>query len=125
MYVCVCVCFFLVSWLQKHQLALECLVCGAVLEGVVSHVKKAGLLTASETGLVQKAGSLPDKWHTLVELLSNRDPEGSGLKTFLVTSFPMEYQLICQYGMCVCVCVCVCVCASVCMHIYMYALIFD
>ncbi|XP_041938799.1 NLR family CARD domain-containing protein 3 isoform X1 [Alosa sapidissima] len=86
-----------VSWLQKHQPALECLVYSSVLEGVVSHMKKAGLLTHSEAGLVQKAASLPDRWHTLVELLSIKDPQGSKLQSFLVTSYPMEYQLISQY----------------------------
>ncbi|KAL2078255.1 hypothetical protein ACEWY4_025940 [Coilia grayii] len=86
-----------VGWLQKHQLGLECLQRGSVLEALVSHVKKAGLLSDSEAGLVQKVGSLPDRWHTLVELLSVKDPQGSKVQLFFMTSYPMEFQLISQY----------------------------
>ncbi|XP_063077465.1 NLR family CARD domain-containing protein 3 [Engraulis encrasicolus] len=86
-----------VGWLQKHRRGLECMQCTSVLEALVSHGKKAGLLSDGDAALVQKVGSLPDRWHSLVELLSIKDPQGSKVQLFLITSHPMEYQLISQY----------------------------
>ncbi|XP_028825590.1 NLR family CARD domain-containing protein 3 [Denticeps clupeoides] len=85
------------AWLHKHRKALQLLITARLLEAVLSHLKKAECLTDDETGFIRHRGTPQDRVLTLLELLSIKDPQGTVLQTFLQTSYPQEFQVICQY----------------------------
>uniref|UniRef100_A0A671LKG2 NACHT domain-containing protein n=1 Tax=Sinocyclocheilus anshuiensis TaxID=1608454 RepID=A0A671LKG2_9TELE len=82
------------GWLRRHQTLLQRFLSTSILVNVVHHMRKADLLSAQEAGLIQKMGSLKDKVHLLVELLSVTDPHGAALQAYLQGSHLTEFNLI-------------------------------
>ncbi|XP_016095337.1 protein NLRC3-like isoform X1 [Sinocyclocheilus grahami] len=82
------------GWLRRHQTLLQRFLSTSILVNVVHHMRKANLLSAQEAGLIQEIGSLKDKVHLLVELLSVTDPHGAALQAYLQGSHLTEFNLI-------------------------------
>uniref|UniRef100_A0A673FTM1 Protein NLRC3-like n=1 Tax=Sinocyclocheilus rhinocerous TaxID=307959 RepID=A0A673FTM1_9TELE len=82
------------GWLRRHQTLLQRFLSTSILVNVVHHMRKADLLSAQEAGLIQEMGSLKDKVHLLVELLSVTDPHGAALQAYLQGSHLTEFNLI-------------------------------
>lgn len=70
----------------------------SILVNVVRHLKKADKLSVQEAELIQETGSLKDKVHLLVEVLSGTDPQGAALQLYLQSLHPTEYNLISVHG---------------------------
>ncbi|XP_009295904.1 NLR family CARD domain-containing protein 3 [Danio rerio] len=82
------------GWLRRHQPLLHRFLSTSILVNVVHQMRKADLLSTQEAGLIQEMGSLKDKVHLLVEVLSVSDPHGAALQAYLQSSYQTEYNLI-------------------------------
>uniref|UniRef100_A0A673BSU3 NLR family CARD domain-containing protein 3-like n=1 Tax=Sphaeramia orbicularis TaxID=375764 RepID=A0A673BSU3_9TELE len=83
------------SWINKHQDQLQRFITSPFLEGMLTHLKKVGVLSSAEETRILKAGQIQDQVNTLTTIISGKDAQSSDtLRDFVEKSDCPEAQLI-------------------------------
>uniref|UniRef100_A0A673BSU7 NLR family CARD domain-containing protein 3-like n=1 Tax=Sphaeramia orbicularis TaxID=375764 RepID=A0A673BSU7_9TELE len=84
-----------ISWINKHQDQLQRFITSPFLEGMLTHLKKVGVLSSAEETRILKAGQIQDQVNTLTTIISGKDAQSSDtLRDFVEKSDCPEAQLI-------------------------------
>lgn len=88
-----------VCWIQKNQDQLQRFVTTPFLEGMLTHLRKEGVLSSSEETKIKGAGRLQDQVNILISTLLNKDSQGSdALLSYIESSHCPVAQLIINHG---------------------------
>lgn len=89
-----------VSWIQKNQEQLQRFTTTSFLEAMMSHLRKADVLSPSEETKIREAGGLHDQINMLSTVITNKDSPGhsAALQNFVEGSDSQVAQLIIHHG---------------------------
>ncbi|XP_071782816.1 NLR family CARD domain-containing protein 3 [Centroberyx gerrardi] len=84
-----------IGWIHKHQDQLQRFITTPFLEGMLSHLRKLDVLSATEETQIKAEGQLQDQVHMLTTILTSKDPQGSdAVRSFIENSDSQVSQLI-------------------------------
>lgn len=89
-----------VVWIQKNQEQLQRFATTSFLEAILSHLRKANVLSPTEETKIREAGGLRDQINMLSTVITNKDSPGhsAALQNFVEGSDSQVAQLIIRYG---------------------------
>ncbi|XP_076008296.1 NLR family CARD domain-containing protein 3 [Genypterus blacodes] len=88
------------GWVHKHEQQLQRFVTGRFLEEMLTHLRKADLLSAAEEARIKGAGQLQSQVNVLTATVSSTDSDGSNaLRSFIQNSDCEEAQLILKHDL--------------------------
>uniref|UniRef100_A0A3Q3FIS7 NLR family, CARD domain containing 3 n=1 Tax=Labrus bergylta TaxID=56723 RepID=A0A3Q3FIS7_9LABR len=82
-------------WIQKHQEQLQRFITTSFLDGIVTHLRRVEVLTATEETKIKEAGQLQDQVIMLTTIISGKDSQGTdAFRGFIESSDSLPAQLI-------------------------------